>query len=290
MTSRRHILDQAGRLVDAIGGAEFATVMRRAIDAMAPIDSFIVLAYHAHRTPVILHDGLEPEERPVFFGNYLSGAYLLSPFYQASMSSPEARFHLISDIAPDGFYESEFCRAYYAPAGIVDEGGYILPHGTEGAILVSIGRLFIENAFAAQEAALLRDFLPVLAAAVRRHWPPGTASDQGQGIAQPAIRAHLQAAFERFGTSLLTERERGVTLLMLRGHSSKSAARRLDISPDTERVHRRNIYEKLGVSSQAELCSLFFEALAEDPAGEPADPLVRLLDRRKRALATPTSV
>jgi hypothetical protein len=45
-------------------------------------------------------------------------------------------------------------------------------------------------------------------------------------------------------------------------------------------VHRRNIYEKLSISSQAELCSLFFEALAEEPAGEPADPLASLLDRR----------
>ncbi len=68
--------------------------------------------------------------------------------------------------------------------------------------------------------------------------------------------------------------------MMLRGHSSKSAARRLDISPDTERVHRRNIYDKLGVSSQAELCSLFFEALSETPDAAQADPLARLLDRR----------
>jgi DNA-binding CsgD family transcriptional regulator len=71
-----------------------------------------------------------------------------------------------------------------------------------------------------------------------------------------------------------------VALLMLRGHSSKSAARRLAISPDTERVHRRNIYDKLGISSQAELCSLFFEALAEEPAGDAADPLAALLSRR----------
>ena len=41
------------------------------------------------------------------------------------------------------------------------------------------------------------------------------------------------------------------------------------ISPDTERVHRRNIYDKLGISSQAELCSLFFEALAEERLGGP---------------------
>ena len=280
MTARRRILDQAGRLIDAIGRAEFPRVLRQSINALAPIDSFIVLAYRPRRTPMILHDGLGPEERQVFNEHYLSGAYLLSPFYQACMSGTEPGFHLISEIAPDGFYESEFCKVYYAPSGIVDEGGYTLPHGPGSAILVSIGRVTIENAFAAEEAARLRDFLPVLAAAVRRHWPPGTPPSHVEDIAQPTIREHLQAAFESFGTSLLTGRERDVALLMLRGHSSKSAARLLDISPDTERVHRRNIYEKLSISSQAELCSLFFEALAEEPAGETADPLASLLGRR----------
>jgi len=280
MTSRRRILAQAGRLIDAIDTPAFAQALRQAIDALAPIDSLIVLAYRAHRTPVVLHDGLRPEERGVFFEHYMSGAYLLSPFYQACMSAGDARFHVIAEIAPDDFYDSVFCKRYYAPAGIVDEGGYLLPHGAGGALMVSIGRVLIDRPFDAEEAGLLRDFLPVLAAAARRHWPPDERPRRAADTAQPAIRAHLQAAFERFGTSLLTGREREVALLMLRGHSSKSAARQLGIAPDTERVHRRNIYEKLGISSQAELCSLFFEALAEAPEGEPADPLADLFDRR----------
>ncbi len=283
MTERRRILEETGRLIEAIGEPDFPLALCRAIDASAPIDSYLVLAYHQRRTPVILHNGLKPAERPVFFETYLSGAYLLSPFYQACMAGSEPGFHLISDIAPDGFSESEFCKAYYAPAGIVDEGGYTLPHGPDGAILVSIGRVEIERAFDAEEAERLRDLLPVLAAAVGRHWPPGSPPKAGEGTAQPTIRAHLQAAYAGFGTTLLTERERDVALLMLRGHSSKSAARRLAISPDTERVHRRNIYDTLGISSQAELCSLFFEALAEEPAGDPADPadpLAALLSRR----------
>ncbi len=283
MTERRRILAETGRLIEAIGQPDFAPALRDAIDAAAPIDSYIVLAYHRRRTPVILHDGLKPEERPVFFETYLSGAYLLSPFYQACMASNEPAFHLISEIAPDGFAESEFSKAYYAPAGIVDEAGYALPHGPGGAVLVSIGRVEIREPFDAEEARRLSDLLPVLAAAVRRHWPPGKAPRAVDGTAQPTMRGHLQAAYEGFGTSLLTGRERDVALLMLRGHSSKSAARRLAISPDTERVHRRNIYDKLGIASQAELCSLFFEALAEEPAAGsagPADPLASLLSRR----------
>jgi hypothetical protein len=152
VTERRRILEETGRLIEAIGQPDFPLALRRAIDALAPIDSYLVLAYHQRRTPVILHNGLKPAERPVFFETYLSGAYLLSPFYQACMAGTEPGFHLISEIAPDGFAESEFCKAYYAPAGIVDEAGYALPHGPGGAILVSIGRVEIDDPFAAQEA------------------------------------------------------------------------------------------------------------------------------------------
>ena len=79
MTAQDLILEQTGRLIDAIGKPDFPTALRQSIDALAPIDSFIVLAYLPHRTPVVLHNGLRPEEHPVFFENYLNGAYLLSP-------------------------------------------------------------------------------------------------------------------------------------------------------------------------------------------------------------------
>jgi hypothetical protein len=103
VTERRRILEETGRLIEAIGQPNFLRVLCRAIEALAPIDSYLVLAYHQRRTPVILYNGLKPEERPVFFETYLSGAYLLSPFYQACMAGAAPGFHLISEIAPDGF-------------------------------------------------------------------------------------------------------------------------------------------------------------------------------------------
>ena len=110
MSELRPILQQTGQLIEAIGRPAFAPALGESIDALAPIDSFLVLAYRARQTPVILHDGLRPEERQVFDEHYLNGAYLLSPFYQACMAAAEPEFYLISEIAPDGFYDSEFCH------------------------------------------------------------------------------------------------------------------------------------------------------------------------------------
>ncbi|MCY1450129.1 Bacterial regulatory protein, luxR family [compost metagenome] len=70
-----------------------------------------------------------------------------------------------------------------------------------------------------------------------------------------------------FGADLLTEREREIAHLLLRGHSVKSSARVLDISPETVRMHRKHLYTKLEISSQAELFSLFIDWLTQDGIG-----------------------
>jgi DNA-binding CsgD family transcriptional regulator len=71
----------------------------------------------------------------------------------------------------------------------------------------------------------------------------------------------MPRCFENFGEGLLTERERQITQLLLRGHSTKSVARELGIAPGTVMVHKRNLFAKLGITSQYELFSLFIDAL-----------------------------
>jgi DNA-binding CsgD family transcriptional regulator len=50
---------------------------------------------------------------------------------------------------------------------------------------------------------------------------------------------------------VLTRRERDCLVLSGRGHSEKEVAQRLDISPNTVRVHIENIKRKLGASNKS---------------------------------------
>jgi DNA-binding CsgD family transcriptional regulator len=62
--------------------------------------------------------------------------------------------------------------------------------------------------------------------------------------------------------------------MVLRGHSSEAIALRLGISTGTVKVHRRNVYRKLGISSQTQLLSVYLRNFAADrwtPAN--ADPV-----------------
>lgn len=74
------------------------------------------------------------------------------------------------------------------------------------------------------------------------------------------MATQVRDALSRFGAGVLSARERETARLILRGYSSKAMAGRLAISPETVKVHRRNLYTKLGISSQSELFSLFIQA------------------------------
>jgi len=60
----------------------------------------------------------------------------------------------------------------------------------------------------------------------------------------------------------LTPRESTIGELILKGHSSLSISLLLGISVETVRVHRRNLYRKLDVASQAQLFALAIHGTA----------------------------
>lgn len=59
----------------------------------------------------------------------------------------------------------------------------------------------------------------------------------------------------------ITEREMGILQLVADGLSSKEIAKMLDVSPRTIEAHRANLFNKLGVTSLAELIRFYLKAL-----------------------------
>ncbi len=84
--------------------------------------------------------------------------------------------------------------------------------------------------------AQCRFLLPLLSAAVSRH-----ARTAGVPVRQ---------------LDELTSRENEIVLMILEGHCSESIARSLNISYGTVKIHKKNIYRKLRVSSEPELLRL----------------------------------
>lgn len=79
----------------------------------------------------------------------------------------------------------------------------------------------------------------------------------------------------------MTERECRIAQLILRGHSTRSLAERLDVSEDTIKSHRKHIYTKLDIGAQSELFALFIDSLAEAQGVLSKDPLESYMSKHR---------
>lgn len=236
-------------LVLAIGTQRFSDALLATAGSLVAHEAAALMVQHSGGPPTVLVDRLKPAERGHLYGDYLSGIYALSPFYRVSRQLKSPVVHRIFDIAPDGFRDSEYYRRYYALTGANDMLGVLIPHGGD-VVFMSFSRSASSKRFGLAEVRRLNGVLGILAAAVTRH-----AELAGPLAGRPAAAAAKPAVAA--STSGLTQREAQVVNLMLEGHSARAIGDALKISGETVRVHRRHIYEKLGLSSQAELFRWF---------------------------------
>jgi DNA-binding CsgD family transcriptional regulator len=210
--------------------------------------------------------------------SFVKAPFLLDPFYLASVEGNYGFFRL-KDLAPKGFRQSEYYNSWYRLSGLHDECGYIIDLGGGSFVNVSLGRTLNPANFRKAELDLLRDITPMVNTLVQKRW----ASAPGQ---QNKLRLQLQTALNSFGDSLLTEREKQVINMILRGHSTRSLSEKLSISMETVKLHRKHAYAKLEVSSQAELFYLFIDSLMSVENYEEGDALATYLNLRTGGQAT----
>ncbi len=249
-------LTAAGRIVDSIGTREFPRRLADGLHEVVPYDFTVVFGYVGTARPLDLFADFPPDRHRLHVAEYQEGPYLLDPFFLAAIGPVEAGLWRLREIAPDRFYQGEYYRNYYAQTGLAEEVGFLIRVNEELALVVSLMRK--EKSFSSAEFRSLKRLWPVVDAACRKNWQNLVVSGS-----KPAdgMEERISAAFHSIGEGVLTPRERQVVELTLRGHSADAIGKLLEISSGTVRIHRRNIYSKLRISSQGELFSLFLEAI-----------------------------
>src|SRR4029450_7781327 len=99
----------------------------------------------------------------------------------------------------------------------------------------------------------------------------GRFSGRARGRKIEETERMLASAFHRFGEGRLTAREAELVEPVLKGNSSEAIGKRLGIATGTVRIHRKNIYMKLGISSQGELFSRFGASISGNLTGDDAN-------------------
>lgn len=246
-------------IAEAEGGRLFHKLMR----SLVHFDDVVIFAYRAKERPIDLFSTFDPEDHEIFVSLYQAGPYLLDPFYHAARTG-KFGVHRMRDLAPDRFYSSEYYRTYYVQTQLAEEVGFFIPGEDDVTVVVSLMRRESSGYFTAAEFAVLSDAGPFVGAYVAQAWKglPGRFDALSRGSKEQ--RADAANGVDKVWRKLnLTDREAAIVELVLQGYSSESIGLTLDISTGTVKVHRRNVYRKLGISSQMQLMSVYLKNLEQ---------------------------
>ena len=255
--------DSLPQVAEALGTNQFAARLVAALQDVMQFDWWMVMIYRQHSNPEMLCENFSGSWRRRGLTTYVGVFYILDPFYIMSQTLDRPEVCRLDDIAPDGFLESEYHRAHYSSGKIGDEVGYLWPLEGGTTLAVSLERSEAGPSFSEAEVRDLEEVQPLLYALARKHWY--AMKSTSTAAPELALGRLVQEAAANFGQDVLTPRECEVVKLVLRGFSTKSISQLLGISPGTVKVHRENIYGKLGISSQAELFNTFIKSVSATP-------------------------
>ena len=246
------------KIIAADSDQESASALIEAIDAAVSHEGTCLLAFHKDASPDVIHHTLEPAGRKHYVERYVAGPYLLDPLYQLAVQDKKPAVCRFRDQLPDRFRSSEYYRQYCEKTHLLDEMDFLTTVNDRTTVALVVGKR--DRMFGRAELQRLELMAPTVQASIAQVWQQWE-ERQGSENTNDALHRKLIDCFERFGESVLTDRERQTSQLLLRGHSSKSIARVLKIAPGTVMVHKRNLFAKLDISSQYELFSLFIDKL-----------------------------
>jgi DNA-binding CsgD family transcriptional regulator len=249
--------------IDMIGSENFPDSQVDALKSVADFDYMVSFAYHRNEKPICLFHTYSSADRIVFVDDYLKGPYLLDPFFKACSRGVDTGLYRLRDIAPDRFLQSEYYRSYYIRTGLAEEICYTFYLHNDVAVAISLMRSSDNQRFTAREFKLLESIAPIVTSLAQRHWQEVPAWFEAESSDGEKGDHHtlIENTVSRLLGPRITPRETQVVTQVLEGHSSDSIARKLGITVGTVRIHRRNVYAKLNISSQQELFSIFFQEI-----------------------------
>ncbi len=251
--------------IETIGSSSFFHDFGDVVARIAPYDGLLFFLYRPDAAPVLLSNSRLADKFQQGLDNYLDHTYLLNPVYQGFKAAIPSGVYLMKEILPDGYGELISAVEFEIEIDVKETIGYLtpgwpahmeelmhlinLPDGSMVEVTVLRQR---DLGFSPGEHAAMKQVFPVVSSVFHKHWEL-----MNQDFSAHESRPSLDSSFNEFGAEVLTGREKEVVKLVLTGHSSQSISLRLGISLPTIKTHRRNIYTKLKIGSQAELFSLF---------------------------------
>ncbi|WP_413503297.1 response regulator transcription factor [Serratia grimesii] len=236
-----------GQLVDNLDGPDFWLNCTRLLRGHLPFENWVALLFSPQHPPQILAASDESDGcDEALFDDYQKGLYLLDPFYLDAWARQRSGLLRLDDVAPANFTATEYYQRYFNYNVGGDEVQFNLLVEPQRMLCLSLGasQRYSDHHIGVLE--LVKSWLlPLMRLRIRFE----NTNDDGDGnFSLSSLPVGVQ----------LTERENQVSQLMLAGCSTKEIARRLQISIETVRAHKKHLYSKLSINTQSELFALFW--------------------------------
>lgn len=257
MTQNNFPAEQAAQAIRAVGTPDFMPEILNLMRTACPFQGAFVSKLNFKTGPEHVYDNVRQTRRSVVVDRWLDRAWLLDPFVVRFMGGRNEPVMVLRDVAPDRFSSSDYFRIYYKALALRDELAVFvtLPSGT---LFFSLGPVAGSKRFTRRNVEKLGALHSVVAALCEQHFHRSPRAGFGEDRDAVDLESLIAKVCEG-----LTKREVEIVKSLLRGHSTQSIALLLDVSPATIKVHRKNIYRKLGISSQSALFSMFLHTANE---------------------------
>lgn len=243
-------LERLPDVIDSVATNQFYPNLLSWLSSLIAFDNAIVYSFEKGAPPRFLSK-VERRNSDSINRIYQRGAYLMDPFYQEIQKGGASKVLTLKELAPKGFYHTDYYLNFYRKTGWCDEAGLLLDISTNRQLGIFFGnedRPFFSEKYT---QAPLKDAFDIIRSMVKLH----------KDVSPSSVSNHYQNTDmqTRFG---LTPRECEVVELILAGKGSPQIAQALFISLGTVKNHHKNIYQKLSINSQVELFNLLMNRLS----------------------------
>ena len=250
----------AAALVEASPDADGAALLHDLLARIAPFRDLIIIHFDSGRNPNVARTHRDSERLHSELRHFIQNIKRIELFDPFGHAAKQGRtgFLALCELEPKDRI-ADYMNWHHTFTCVIDEVRYLAPLDDGESAHLLLERQHDDPPFSAEDIARLRSIDRLVVAYLRRSM---RSKALDYGVKQDfAADFDLSVAIKSMQGGVLTDRECEIVEHMLRGHSAKSIARLTEIEPGTVSNHKRNIYAKLSVHSQAQLFNLFLESL-----------------------------
>ncbi len=238
----------------------FSSSLIRLLASVCHFDCAVILGYSETRRPVYLFDNIT-FQRELLFNQYINGSYQHDPFYRSLMNGLPSGVYSLSELTEKSGFPADYIHDFYGQTGWQQEIGIMIKIDPARWIVIFMGFITPETGLARVTRAQIATLFPLIEALCVKHWQSEPFLLAQVPPDKPDLRGIIEQGIHSFLQEKLTAREQDIVRLILLGLNSGQIAERYGIAVGTVKNHRKHIFAKLNISSQANLFGLFLDHL-----------------------------